>query len=226
MSLRQLKPTSPGTRFRRAPEYPELSQGNKPNKALTKGKKRISGRNHKGRITIRHRGGGHRRRYREIDFRRNKDGIPAKVHSIEYDPNRSAHIALLHYADGEKRYILAPRGLSVGATLLSGVGAEPRLGNALLLRSIPLGTPICCIEMKPEKGAQLARKASRESLFEPFFRLRNEVGQIQDSGLGLAIARSLLELHGGTVWLESPVSGGNTFRVSLPVEHDYEGPGS
>ena len=101
MALRQLKPTSPGTRFRRAPEYPEISKGTKPLKSLTKGKKRISGRNHKGRITIRHRGGGHKRLYRDIDFRRNKDGIPAKVHSIEYDPNRTAHIALLHYADGE-----------------------------------------------------------------------------------------------------------------------------
>jgi len=159
MSLKQLKPTSPGTRFRRAPEYPEITQGNKPLKSLTRGKKRISGRNHKGRMTIRHRGGGHKRLYRQIDFRRNKDGIPAKVHSIEYDPNRTAHIALLHYADGEKRYILAPRGLAVGAKVMSGSEAEPRLGNALPLRAIPLGTGICCIEMKPQKGAQIARSA-------------------------------------------------------------------
>ncbi len=160
MSLRQLKPTSPGTRFRRAPEYPELSgKGNKPLKSLTKGKRRTSGRNHKGKITIRHRGGGHKRLYRQIDFRRNKDGIPAKVHSIEYDPNRTAHIALLHYVDGEKRYILAPRGLQVGDKVESGAEAEPSLGNALPLRAIPLGTGICCIEMKPEKGAQIARSA-------------------------------------------------------------------
>ncbi|MCH7824278.1 MAG: 50S ribosomal protein L2 [Acidobacteria bacterium] len=163
MALKQLKPTSPGTRFRRAPEYPEITKGIRPLKSLTKGKKRISGRNHKGRITIRHRGGGHKRLYRDIDFRRNKDGIPAKVHSIEYDPNRTAHIALLHYADGEKRYILAPRGLKVGATLLSGPEAEPRLGNALPLRAIPLGTTICCIEMKPEKGAQIGRSAGAEA---------------------------------------------------------------
>ncbi len=145
MSLKQLKPTSPGTRFRRAPEYPEITQGNKPLKSLTSGKKRISGRNHQGRMTIRHRGGGHKRLYRKIDFRRNKDGVPAKVHSIEYDPNRTAHIALLHYADGEKRYILAPRGLVVGGKVMSGSEAEPRLGNALPLRAIPLGTGICCI---------------------------------------------------------------------------------
>ena len=163
MSLKQMKPTSPGRRFRRAPEYPEVTQGNEPLKSLTKGKRRISGRNHQGQVTIRHRGRGHKRRYRLIDFRRDKDGVPAKVHSIEYDPNRTAHIALLHYADGEKRYILAPRGLTAGDTVMSGSEAEPRVGNALPLRSIPLGTSICCIEMKPLKGAQMVRSAGSEA---------------------------------------------------------------
>ena len=162
MGLKQLKPTSPGTRFRRAPDFSEVTK-NAPHKPLTKGKRRISGRNHKGEITMWHRGGGHRRRYRQIDFRRDKDGIPARVASIEYDPNRTANIALLHYVDGEKRYILAPRGLRVDDKLMSGPGADVRLGNALPLRSIPLGTPICCIELKPLKGAQMVRSAGAEA---------------------------------------------------------------
>jgi large subunit ribosomal protein L2 len=162
MGLKQLKPTSPGTRFRKASDFSEVTRS-KPHKPLTKGKRRISGRNHKGEITIWHRGGGHKRRYRQIDFRRDKDGIPARVASVEYDPNRTAHIALLHYADGEKRYILAPRGLRVGDKLMSGPGADVRLGNALPLRSIPLGTPICCIELKPLKGAQMVRSAGAEA---------------------------------------------------------------
>ncbi len=162
MGLKQLKPTSPGTRFRRAPDFSEVTKRS-PHKPLTKGKRRISGRNHKGEITMWHRGGGHRRRYRQIDFRRDKDGIPARVASIEYDPNRTANIALLHYVDGEKRYILASRGLRVGDKLMSGPGAEIRLGNAMPLRSIPLGTPICCIELKPMKGAQMVRSAGAEA---------------------------------------------------------------
>jgi large subunit ribosomal protein L2 len=162
MGLKQLKPTSPGTRFRKASDFSEVTRS-KPHKPLTKGKKRLSGRNHKGEITIWHRGGGHKRRYRQIDFRRDKDGIPARVASVEYDPNRTAHIALLHYADGEKRYILAPRGLRVGDNLMSGPGADIRLGNALPLRSIPLGTPVCCIELKPLKGAQMVRSAGAEA---------------------------------------------------------------
>ena len=162
MGLKQLKPTSPGTRFRKASDFSEVTRS-KPHKPLTKGTRRISGRNHKGEITIWHRGGGHKRRYRQIDFRRNKDGIPARVASIEYDPNRTAHIALLHYVDGEKRYILAPRGLRVDDKLMSGPGADVRLGNALPLRSIPLGTPICCIELKPLKGAQMVRSAGAEA---------------------------------------------------------------
>ena len=162
MGLKQLKPTSPGTRFRKASDFSEVTKS-APHKPLTKGKRRISGRNHQGEITIWHRGGGHRRRYRQIDFRRDKDGIPARVASIEYDPNRTANIALLHYVDGEKRYILAARGLRVGDKLMSGPGAEIRLGNALPLRSIPLGTGICCVELKPMKGAQMVRSAGAEA---------------------------------------------------------------
>ncbi len=163
MGTRQLKPTSPGSRFRKAPDYKEITES-KPLKSLTSGKKRISGRNHKGKVTIRHRGGAHKRRYREIDFRRNKDGVPARVAAIEYDPNRSARIARLHYADGEKRYVLAQVGVNVDDTLMSGPEAEIRPGNALPLRAIPLGTVISCIEMKPEKGAQIARSAGAQAV--------------------------------------------------------------
>ncbi len=163
MATRQLKPTSPGQRFRKKPDYAEITE-TKPLKRLSKGKRRISGRNHKGRITIRHRGGAHRRRYREIDFRRNKDGVPAKVASIEYDPNRTARIARLHYYDGEKRYIVAQAGVKVGDVLMSGAEAEIRAGNCLPLRAIPLGTVISCIEMKPGKGAQMARSAGAQAV--------------------------------------------------------------
>ena len=163
MATRQLKPTSPGQRFRKKPDYAEITES-KPLKSLSKGKRRISGRNHKGRITIRHRGGAHRRRYREIDFRRNKDGVPAKVASIEYDPNRTARIARLHYYDGEKRYIVAQNGVNVGDVLMSGPEADIRAGNCLPLRAIPLGTVISCIEMKPGKGAQIARSAGAQAV--------------------------------------------------------------
>jgi large subunit ribosomal protein L2 len=163
MATRQLKPTSPGQRFRKKPDYAEITES-KPHKKLASGKRRISGRNHKGRMTIRHRGGAHKRRYREIDFRRNKDGVPAKVASIEYDPNRTARIALLHYYDGEKRYIVAQSGIRVGDILMSGIEAEIRPGNCLPLRAIPLGTVISCIEMKPGKGAQMARSAGAQAV--------------------------------------------------------------
>ena len=158
MGVRQMKPTSPGVRFRKGSDYSELTTRT-PYKPLTKGRRRISGRNHAGQITVRHRGGGHKRKYRLIDFRRNKEGVPAKVATIEYDPNRTARIALLHYLDGEKRYIVAPQGLQVGDLLKSGSDAEIRPGNALPLRAIPLGTVISCVEMKPGKGAQIARSA-------------------------------------------------------------------
>ncbi len=162
MGMRQLKPTSPGTRFRKGSDFAEVTES-KPLRALTTGKRATSGRNHKGRMTIRHRGGAHKRRYRAVDFKRNKLGVPAKVATIEYDPNRTARIALLHYLDGEKRYIVAQVGVAVGDMLMSGPEAEIRPGNALPLRAIPLGTVISCIEMKPGKGAQMARSAGAQA---------------------------------------------------------------
>ncbi|TXF13108.1 50S ribosomal protein L2 [Pelomicrobium methylotrophicum] len=158
MPLIKLKPTSPGRRAVVRVVTPGLHKG-RPYEPLTESRKRGSGRNNAGRITTRHQGGGHKRHYRIIDFRRDKDGIPAKVERIEYDPNRSAHIALLCYADGERRYIIAPKGLTVGAQVMSGVDAPIKPGNALPLRSIPVGTTIHCVEMVPGKGAQIARAA-------------------------------------------------------------------
>jgi len=163
MGIRQYKPTSPGSRFRRTPDFSEIT-ASEPNKGLTEGKRRISGRNHVGKTTIRFRGGAHKRRYRKIDFRRDKDGIPAKVATVEYDPNRSARICLLHYVDGEKRYILHHVGMQVGDTVASGMDADIKPGNALPLRAIPMGTMISCIEMKPGKGAQIARSAGAQAM--------------------------------------------------------------
>jgi large subunit ribosomal protein L2 len=157
-SIKTYNPTSPAMRFRTTLDNKELST-DRPLKRLTESKKRISGRNNKGRLTIRHRGGGHKRLYRIIDFRRDKRDIPAKVISLEYDPNRSARIALLAYADGEKRYILAPDGLAVGASLIAGEVSDILLGNALPLKNIPLGTMIHNIELKKGKGGQMARSA-------------------------------------------------------------------
>ncbi len=158
MGIKTNKPTSPGRRFQSVSTFEELT-GTRPEKSLLKSLKRSGGRNSNGRITVRHRGGGCKRLYRIIDFKRDKDGIPAKVASIEYDPNRSANIALLHYADGEKRYIIAPNNLKVGDSLLSGEGAEIRIGNALPLRNIPLGTYVHNIEMNIGHGGQIARGA-------------------------------------------------------------------
>jgi len=158
MAIKAYRPTSPGTRFRTTLINDELSSG-RPLKGLTGGKQRISGRNNKGRLTVRHRGGGHKKLFRAIDFRRDKRDIPATVLSLEYDPNRSARIALLSYIDGEKRYILAPQGLAVGGTVIAGDGADILVGNALPLRNIPLGTMIHNIEFKQGKGGQLARSA-------------------------------------------------------------------
>ncbi|ODS95077.1 MAG: 50S ribosomal protein L2 [Lautropia sp. SCN 69-89] len=158
MPVVKTKPTSPGRRAMVKIVTPGLHKGS-PVPALTESKKRGSGRNNLGHITTRHKGGGHKAHYRIVDFRRNKDGIPAKVERIEYDPNRSAHLALLCYADGERRYILAPRGIAPGAVLMSGAEAPIRAGNALPIRSIPVGSSIHCIEMQPGKGAQLARSA-------------------------------------------------------------------
>jgi len=158
MAVKSFKPTSPGRRQMTVSAFEEITT-DKPERSLVENLKQHSGRNNKGRLTVRHRGGGHKRLYRLIDFKRNKDDIPAKVATIEYDPNRSANIALLHYADGEKRYILAPNGLKVGDTIISGPKADIKVGNALPLLNIPVGTIIHNIEMKPGKGAQLVRSA-------------------------------------------------------------------
>jgi large subunit ribosomal protein L2 len=158
MPVVKLKPTSPGRRSMVKVVTPGLHKG-KPLASLVEPQIRSSGRNNLGHITTRHRGGGHKSHYRVVDFRRNKDGIPAKVERIEYDPNRSAHLALVCYADGERRYILAPRGVSAGAVLMSGSEAPIRAGNTLPIRNIPVGSTIHAIEMLPGKGAQIARSA-------------------------------------------------------------------
>ena len=158
MAIRKLNPTTPGQRHRSVSAFDTITKS-EPEKSLLDTRKRTGGRNNAGRKTSRHRGGGHKRRYRIIDFKRNKAGIPARVASIEYDPNRSARIALLVYADGEKRYIIAPDRLAVGQSVVSGPDAPPELGNCLPLANIPLGTQVHAIEMKPGKGAQLARSA-------------------------------------------------------------------
>jgi large subunit ribosomal protein L2 len=159
MPVKVYKPTSPGRRNMSVSDFAAITRGH-PERSLVEGRvNKSGGRNVHGRTTAYHRGGGHKRRYRKIDFRRNKVGVPAKVASIEYDPNRSANIALLHYADGEKRYILSPNDVKIGDTISSGPGAEIRPGNALPLANIPLGTVVHAIEMKPGKGAQMARSA-------------------------------------------------------------------
>jgi len=156
--LVKVKPTSPGRRGVVKVVNPELHKG-RPHAALVESQSKNAGRNNRGVITVRHQGGGHKQHYRLIDFRRNKDGIVATVERLEYDPNRTAHIALLCYADGERRYIIAPRGLKVGAQVVSGSEAPIKAGNALPLRNIPVGSTIHCIEMQPGKGAQIARSA-------------------------------------------------------------------
>jgi len=158
MPLRKRKPTSPGRRFQSVSDFAEITT-DKPEKSLVQPKPRTGGRNVHGRLTARNVGGGHKQKYRVIDFRREKDGIPAKVASIEYDPNRNARICLLHYADGEKRYILAPARIAVGDVLQSGQGSEIRPGNALPLRYIPVGTVIHNVELKPRAGGKIARGA-------------------------------------------------------------------
>ena len=158
MSVRKLKPITPAQRFRVVNGFDPITTDN-PEKSLLAPKKRTGGRNNKGKMTSRHIGGGHKKRYRIIDFKRNKFGLEAEVKSIEYDPNRSAFIALTEYADGEKRYIIAQSGLKVGQKICSGEGVSPELGNALLLSEIPLGTIISCIELVPGRGAVIARSA-------------------------------------------------------------------
>ncbi len=158
MPVRSRKPTSPGRRFQTVSDFAEITT-DRPEKSLTRPKPQSGGRNAHGRKTARHRGGAHKRKYRVIDFRRDKDGVPAKVATIEYDPNRNARIALLHYVDGEKRYILAPQGLKVGDRLQSGRDAEIRSGNAMPMRYIPVGTTVHNVELKPGAGAKLGRGA-------------------------------------------------------------------
>ncbi|MEA2389613.1 MAG: large subunit ribosomal protein [Thermoleophilaceae bacterium] len=158
MAIRKPKPTSPGRRFSTYPDFAEITKS-EPEKSLVEGMKKTGGRNSYGRKTSRHRGGGAKRLYRKIDFKRTKDGIPAKVAAIEYDPNRSAYIALLHYADGVKAYILAPSRLQVGATVQSGPGSEINVGNAMPLSSMPVGTLIHNVELQPGRGGQLGRAA-------------------------------------------------------------------
>ncbi len=163
MGVRRYRPTTPGRRKASVSDFADLTPGAEPPKHLVRPKRRSSGRNNQGKITARHRGGGHKRAYRMIDFRRNKDGVPAVVHSIQYDPNRSARIALLHYADGEKRFIVAPDGLKAGDRVLSGPGAPPNVGNCLPLSEIPLGTDIHNVELQPGRGGRLCRSAGTKA---------------------------------------------------------------
>jgi large subunit ribosomal protein L2 len=158
MGLRKFKPTTPGQRHKINSDFADITT-NKPEKSLLFGKKKSGGRNNDGRMTMRYIGGGHKQRYRFVDFKRTKDGIPATVKSIEYDPNRTARIALLYYADGEKSYIIAPEGLKAGDTVMSGKGVAPEVGNAMFLSDIPLGTVIHNVELNPGQGASIARGA-------------------------------------------------------------------
>ena len=158
MGIKKLTPTSPARRYQTYLTNDELTE-TRPHKALVESKQRTNGRNNLGRITVRHRGGGHKRHYRVVDFKRDKAGIPGKVATIEYDPNRSARIALVNYADGEKRYILAPAGIQIGQAIVSGPEADILTGNALPIKNIPLGTQVHNIELKPGKGGQMARSA-------------------------------------------------------------------
>lgn len=162
MGLKNFRPLTPSSRFKSLPSFSEITK-DKPEKALTAVRKRTGGRNNNGRLTMRHRGGGHKRKYRLVDFKRKKQGVLAEVVAIEYDPNRSARIALLKYADGDKAYILAPVGLAVGAKVNAGESAEPSIGNALPLKSIPLGTAIHNVEIIPGRGAQMVRSAGSQA---------------------------------------------------------------
>ncbi len=159
MGIKQYKPVTPGRRGASVSDFAELTPGAKPEKSLLRPKRKKGGRNHQGKITVRHRGGGHKQQYRLIDFTRDKDGVPAKVASIQYDPNRNARIALLHYVDGEKRYILAPEGLKEGQRIENGPDAPPSVGNCLPMSRIPVGVQIHAIEMAPGRGARICRSA-------------------------------------------------------------------
>jgi large subunit ribosomal protein L2 len=162
MAIKKYKPTSNGRRGMSSSDFSEITT-DKPEKSLVQPLYKKGGRNNQGRLTVRHQGGGHKRKYRVVDFKRNKDGIPGRVATIEYDPNRSANIALIHYADGEKRYILAPKGLKTGAEIMSGADADIKAGNAKPLKNLPVGTTIHNIELKPGRGGQIARSAGAEA---------------------------------------------------------------
>ena len=188
MSVRKLKPITPGQRFRIVNEYSEVTTS-KPEKSLLKPMKKSGGRNNQGRMTMRYKGGGHKRRYRVIDFKRDKFDVTGEVTSIEYDPNRSAFIALITYSDNEKRYIIAQKGMKVGQKIVSGQSVSPDTGNAMPLSNIPLGTVISCIEMRPGKGATLARSAgsyaqlmAREGKFATIGVVSNSDHQLTVSG--------------------------------------------
>jgi large subunit ribosomal protein L2 len=234
MALVRTKPTSPARRFVVKVVNKDLHTG-APVRALTESKNKSGGRNNNGRITTRHIGGGHKQRYRVVDFKRNKDGIPAKVERLEYDPNRSANLALMLYADGERRYIIAPKGINAGDQLVSGANAPIKAGNTLPLSNIPVGTQIHCIEMKPGKGAQIARSAgtsaqllAREGVYVTV-RLRSgemrkihvncraTIGEVGNSEHGL---RSLGKA-GATRWkgVRPTVRG----VVMNPVDHPHGG---
>ena len=182
MSIKKYKPTSPGRRGMSVSGFDEIT-ASAPQKSLLAPKKRKSGRNNQGRITTRHMGGGHKRRYRVVDFKRDKHNVPGRVATIEYDPNRSARICLINYADGEKRYILAPDSISVGDVLLSGENVEIKVGNAMPLKNIPLGTFIHNVELKPQKGGQLARSAGTSAVLmakeDEFAQLKLRSGEIR-----------------------------------------------
>jgi large subunit ribosomal protein L2 len=182
MGIKKYNPTTPGRRGMTVSTFEEITT-DKPEKSLTKTLKKHSGRNSRGKITVRHRGGGYRPKYRIIDFKRNKDGIPGRVSTIEYDPNRSANIALIVYADGEKRYIIAPNKLKVGDTVISGPDSDIQIGNALPLKNIPVGTIVHCVEMKPGKGAQMVRAAGNGAQLmakeERFAQVRLPSGEVR-----------------------------------------------
>ncbi|MFH0934855.1 MAG: 50S ribosomal protein L2 [Pseudomonadota bacterium] len=234
MALIKLKPTSPGTRAVVRVVNKELHKG-KPEASLLEKKTRTAGRNNNGHITTRHMGGGHKKHYRIVDFKRDKDGVPAKVERLEYDPNRSAHLALLVYADGERRYILAPKGISAGAQLVSGSEAPIKAGNTLPLRNIPVGSTIHAIEMLPGKGVQLARSAgasvqllAREGSYA---QLRLRSGEIRK--VHIDCRATLGEVGNGEHSLRSiGKAGANRWRgirptvrgvVMNPVDHPHGG---
>ncbi len=234
MAIKKFKPTSPSRRFYESPDFEGLST-KRPEKRLTSSKKSSGGRNSNGRITVRFRGGGHKRRYRKIDFKRNKIGVPGKVVALEYDPNRSARIALIHYADGEKAYILAPDGLVVGATVISSRNADVKPGNAMPLKHMPLGTIIHNIELKIGKGGQMVRSAGTAAQLmardgdyavvrlpsgevrKVHVRCRATIGQVSNQ----QHARVTLGKAGRSRWLgRRPHNRGTTMN---PVDHPMGG---